>query len=206
MISLLALSLLLTAPADTAAAAVKAALVVQGARAEVLEIRLVPGHACSVERAEALRSISGSGEVPLRLAGSGEDGRPCEAYAWARVRVVASGLVLTRAVASGEPLQDVLSQGDVEVRVGHPAPLYELPSGGRAARPLSAGAPLLPSDVRVGPLPGEPITVVVRSGNLELSQTGRALPCARGRACALLPGGRRVEGRPEDGQLVLEAP
>jgi hypothetical protein len=209
MVPLAALSLLLAAaavPATLAERTVSAALAVAGARAEVLEVRVTSGQACPADRAEALRPVTSSGEVALRLAGTGADGRACEGYAWARVRVVASGLVASRAVAQGELLQGAVALGDVELRLGRPPPLTGIPEGSRAARALAAGAPLLRGDVRDGPLPGEPITVLVRTGGLELSRTGRALPCARGRACALLPGGRRVEGRLEDGKLLLEAP
>jgi hypothetical protein len=209
MSPLLALSLLLAAPPSPEALAGRAvsdALAVPGARAELVELRITSGRDCPAARAVALRPVAGSSEVALRLSGVTADGRGCEAWAWARVRVVASGLVVSRAVTGGELLQDAVATGEVELRLGRPPPLGELPAGGRAAHALAPGAPLLPSDVREGPLPGEQITVVVRAGNLELSQLGRALPCTRGRACALLPGGRRVEGRPEGGQLVLEAP
>ncbi len=210
MSPLLALSLISAAaaagPAALAERTVSAALAVPGARAELLELRITTGRACPADRAEALRPVTSSGEVALRLAGTGADGRACQGYAWARIRVVASGLVVSRAVAQGELLQDAVAQGEVELRLGRPPPLTGLQAGSRAARALAAGAPLLPTDVRDGPLPGEPITVLVRTGGLELSRTGRALPCSRGHACALLPGGRRVEGRLEDGKLLLEAP
>ena len=206
MTALLALSILLASPTDLAAEAVNAALAVPGTHAQVLEVQVVTGRACPTSRAETLHKVSSSGEVPLRLEGVGPDGLACQVYAWAKVRVLSKGLSLNRAVAPGEALVDVVTLADVELRQGRPAPLTLLPSGGRAAHALAAGAPLYPDDVRDGPLPGEPITVVVRSGNLELTQTGRAMPCDRGHACALLPGGRRVEGRPEGGQLILEAP
>jgi flagella basal body P-ring formation protein FlgA len=190
---------------DSVSDAIAAALAVPGARAEVRNVRITAGSACRPARAEVLRPVSGSGEIPLRLTGAGPDGRACEAFGWASVRVTATALILSRAVATGEPLQDAVTQGEIELRSGQ-APLAELPAGARAARALAAGAPVLASDVRTGPAPGEPITVLVRAGGLEITQAGRALPCPRGRSCALLPGGRRVEGRFEDGRLVLEVP
>lgn len=193
--------------AGTPAQAVAAALAVHGARAEVGEVRATAGASCPADRVEVLRPVAGSGEVPVRFTGTDPAGRACQGFGWVRVRVTTPGLVASRLVKSGEPLEDAVAPGEVELRTGRPAPLEALPAGARAARTLAAGAPVLPDDVRTGPAPGEPITVLVRlSGGLEITQTGRTLPCARGHACALLPGGRRVEGRLEGGHLLLEAP
>jgi hypothetical protein len=46
----------------------------------------------------------------------------------------------------------------------------------------------------------------MRAGALSVEQSGRAVPCPRGRACAVLPSGRRVEGRLEDGRILVELP
>jgi len=196
----------LALPPDTAVQAVAAALAVPGARAEVVDLRTTSGASCPAVRAEALHPVTGSGSVGLRLTGTGPDGRPCQAFAWARVRVTTEALVTSRPVALGESLQGAVVAAAIELRPGLGEPMAELPAGGRAARALPAGAPLLAGDIRQGPMPGEPITVTVRSGGIEISQVGRALPCDRGRACAVLPGGRRVEGRLEAGRLILEAP
>ena len=211
MSSLLALSLAALAPAAPdvpalAVEAVAAALAIPRARAEVVEVQVTAGRGCPAERAEALRPVTGSGEVPLRLLGAGPDGHACEAFGWARVRVTRSGLVATRALSAGEALEGAVASAEVEVRTGQAPPVAELPDGARAAHALAAGAALRSADLRVGPAPGEPITVVLLADGLELSREGRALPCTPGRACALLPGGRRVEGRYEDGRLLLETP
>jgi hypothetical protein len=193
---------------EAACAAVEAALSVPGARAEVQGMRVASGRGCPAQAVETLRPVTASGEAPLRLYGTLPDGARCEAYAWARVRVLAPALALSRAVAAGDALGAALAPEpvQVEVRTGQPAPLAALPDGGRAARALPAGAALLAADVRTGPLPGEPITVVVRAGSVELAAAARAVGCARGKACAVLPSGRRVEGRLEAGRLVLETP
>lgn len=207
-LTLAALAALGGPPADASAAqAVEAALAVPGARVELVGVRTTSGAACPTDRVEAMRPVTGSGEVPLRFTGTGPDGRACQGFGWARVHVTAAGLVTSRTVKAGEPLDGAVVPGEVELRSGRSAPLSALPRGARAARTLAAGAPVLGDDVRAGPLPGEPVTVVVRiGGGLELAQDGRAVPCARGRACAVLPGGRRVEGRFEDGHLLLESP
>jgi len=217
MVPPLALALVLAVPAADpgacppdaalACAAVRAALVVPGARAQVEAVHLASGRGCAPSAAEALRPVSASGEAPLRFTGKGDRGQGCQAFAWARVRVLAPGLVLTRAVRAGEPLEAAVRPAEVELKAGRSGPLPSVPEGARAARALSPGSPLLSADVLSGPLPGEPVTVLVRAGGgLELSQTGRAIPCGRDRACALLPSGRRVEGRLEGGLLVLEVP
>jgi hypothetical protein len=201
---LLLLPLLLATPAPTPQAAVAAALAAPGARAEVLEVRAAGG-GCAAEGFEATGAVEASGEVALRLAGRDRRGAACTGAAWASVRVLAPALVLSRAVRAGEPLGGVVAVEEREVRAGR-APLATLPPGAVAARPLRAHEPLLAADVRVGPRPGEPVTVLVRAGPLEVERAGRALPCSRELSCALLPGGRRVEGRWERDRIVVEAP
>ncbi len=204
----LLLAALAALPADAPPAqAVAAALAVRDATVEVEDVRVSAGAGCPMARVEALRPVTGSGEVPLRFTGTGADGRTCQGFGWARIHVTTAGLVASRTVRMGEPLEDAVTAGVVELRTGRPPPLAALPRGARAARTLAAGAPVLGDDVREGPLPGEPIAVVIRiGGGLEISQDGRATPCTRGHACAVLPGGRRVEGRLEDGHLLLESP
>jgi len=91
------------------------------------------------------------------------------------------------------------------VRAGH-EPLSALPAGALASRTIAAGAQLESSLLQVGPRPGEVVTVRLQAGALAVEQAGRALPCPRGRACALLPTGRRVEGRLEGGRILVELP
>ena len=193
---------------ERACAAVTAALSLPGARAEVQSVRVSSGQACPSRTVESLRPVAGSGDAPLRMSGSLADGSRCEAYGWARVRVLAPALMLARSVVTGDALAGALAPApaEVEVRAGQAPPLATLPEGGRAARALVAGAALLAADVHAGPLPGEPVTVVVRAGAVELATAGRAIGCPHGKTCAVLPSGRRVEGRLEDGRLVLETP
>ncbi len=186
-----------------ALAAVQAALALPGARAEVLRVDGAPAH-CEVRRAEVPRPVAASGPVALRFSGSDASGRPCEAWAWAEVRLRAPALVTTRPVAIGEPLQGAVATAEREVRPGR-TPLAVLPEGARADRALPAGAVLDEGTLRVGPRPGEPVTVVLRAGALAVEQRGTATSCRRGRACALLPSGRRVEGTWHGGRIELEA-
>jgi hypothetical protein len=207
MLALLALLLAqpgpAAAPADVAGA-IAAALAIPGARAEVGEIR-ASGPACAVERAEALRPVSGTGEVPVRLAGRDPAGAPCERFAWARVRVLAPALRTTRVVRAGEPIAAAVVPAEAEVRAGR-APLAALPAGALAARALRAGDSVFEEDLAHGPPPGAAVEVLVRAGAVELTQVGHAVACARGLACALLPGGRRVEGRYDGTRIIVEAP
>jgi hypothetical protein len=195
---------LLLAAAPTPEAAIAAALRGSGARAEVLEVRTTSG-GCDAESFEAQGRIEASGRVPLRYAGRDRAGRQCAGAAWAHVRVLAPALVVARDVRAGEPLEAAVATAEREVRPGR-APLLSVPPSALAARALHAGELLAPSAVQVGPRPGEAVTVVVRAGPLELERSARAIPCARERACALLPGGRRVEGRWVEGRILLEAP
>jgi flagella basal body P-ring formation protein FlgA len=158
-----------------------------------------------VERAAPPAPVNGSGRFAVRLAGTGRNGVPCEGWGWARVRLLAPALVAARALRAGEPLDGSVSTEEREVAAGR-APLSALPAGAVAGRALAAGQPIGSRDLRVGARPGAPVTVVVRLGTLEIEQPGHAVPCARGRACAVLPSGRRVEGDWRDGRLVVESP
>jgi hypothetical protein len=121
------------------------------------------------------------------------------------VRVFAPALIARRAVPEGAPVEPAVASGEREVAAGRP-PLSSLPPGAVAARDIPAGVPIEPSHLRVGPRPGEPVAVLLRVGDVAVEETGRALPCARARACALLPSGRRVEGRFDGTRILLESP
>ncbi len=77
MTPLLALSLALTltpaapwpAVPQLAGEAIAAALAVPHARAEVLDVQVTTGQGCHAERAETLRPVTGSGQIPLRFMG-----------------------------------------------------------------------------------------------------------------------------------------
>jgi flagella basal body P-ring formation protein FlgA len=201
---------LLLAAAPTPDRAIAAALSAPGSRAEVLAVRAAAA-GCSAESFEATGAVEASGDVPLRIHGRDREGGACEGAAWAAVRVFAPALVVARALREGEPLKGAVELEEREVRLGRPA-VVALPEGAAAARTLRARDALAPADVRVGPRPGEPVAVLVRAGTLELERSARAVPCAReaavreGRACALVPGGRRIEGRFQAGRILVEAP
>jgi len=199
----LALLLAVAAPAPAPVeAALRRALALPGARVAVEGWRPALPDGCALAEAEAAQPISASGAVAVRLRGrSGE--RPCEAWGWAAVRVFQRGAVAARSHRAGEPLEAVA--GEVEVRPGR-APLADLPEGAVAARAIPAGAPVEESAVRHGPLPGAPVAVLLRSGLIAVETSGKAVPCPRGRACALLSSGRRVEGRLEGGRILVEPP
>jgi flagella basal body P-ring formation protein FlgA len=188
-----------------AIAALAAALALPGGRAELVALEPSLPAGCAVASAAAPRPFAASGRVALRLEGTTAAGARCEGWAWARVRVLAPALVVARDVADGAPIAGAAEPQEREVLAGRP-PLATLPPGATASRALAAGTVLEPQHVRVGPRPGEPVAVVVRVGAIEAEQPGRAVACARGRACALLPSGRRVEGVLDGGRLVVESP
>jgi hypothetical protein len=207
-----ALPLLLLLAAPTPEAAVSAALARPSGRIEVLAVRTT-STGCAAESFEVREAIEASGDVPLRLAGRDRHGGACTGAAWASVRVFAPALVTSRALREGEPLEPAVVLAEREVRPSRPT-VAALPEGATASRALRAREALAPGDVRTGPRPGGDVTVVVRAGALEIERAGRALPCPRerdpagreARACALLPGGRKVEGRYRDGRILVEAP
>jgi len=199
-----AISLLLAA-APTPREAVASALALTGAEVELAEVRLSQGAGCAAETWETLKPIDGSGPAGLRFEGHDARGGACQGFAWARVKVLAPAAVTTRALREGEPLEDAVTLAPREVLPGHHA-LGGVPAGAVAGRALPAGTALEPSSIRVGPRLGGPVTVVLQLGSLSVEQPGRAVPCVRDRACALLPSGRRVEGRLVAGRLLVEAP
>jgi hypothetical protein len=202
---LLAAALPLLLAAASPLAAVAGALSVPGARVELDGVRTSSGAGCAAEAWEALRPVEASGAAALRFSGRTSGGEACQGYAWGKVRVLAPAAVTTRALREGEPLDGALTTLEREVLPGRRA-LTAAPAGAAAARRLAAGAVLDENAVRSGPPPGGAVTVVLRTGALSVEQAGRAVACARGRACAVMPSGRRVEGRLENGRLLVEAP
>ncbi|OFX24445.1 MAG: hypothetical protein A2V77_19745 [Anaeromyxobacter sp. RBG_16_69_14] len=194
-------------PADVPAAvraAIAAAVALPGASAEVLELTGALPARCSLTRAEAPRPVSASGRVALHL--FGRDGAErCDGWAWVRVRVSAPSLVTTRAIMEGAALEGAVAAVEREVVAGRP-PVTTLPEGAVADRALAAGVPLDEAHFRIGARPGQAVAVVLRAGALAVEQRGQAIACRRGRACALLPTGRRVEGTWHDGRIQLESP
>jgi len=193
------------APPAPVQSAVAAALTLRGARTEVVELSGGLPAGCVLVRAEVRQPVTASGRLPVHLLGSSESGASCAGWAWARVRVMAPSLVTTRSLLEGAPLGGAVSLTEREVSPGRP-PLPELPEGATAARDLRPGIALDEPDYRVGPRPGEPVTVLLRAGDLTAEQQGQAIACRRGRACALLPSGHRVEGPWHDGRIELESP
>lgn len=186
-------------------AAVAEAIALPGAQAEVLEVAGDLPHGCALCRAEVREPLSASARVPVRLLGRDAAGGGCDAWAWARVRVRAPYLVTTRALEEGDALEGAVATVEREVLPGRP-PLSALPEGAAAARALQAGVPLDEALLRLGARPGETVAVLWRTGALSVEQQARAIACRRGRACALLPSGRRVEGVWHDGRIVLGSP
>ncbi len=211
MPALLLLALMVGAPADAGRAlaerATADAVAIPGARAELLDYRPRLDATCAPTSAAADRRLLGSGQVALRLSGADGRGRPCQGWAWARVKLVASVMAAARAVHRGEPLEGATRLEERELR-SFRQPVFSIPKGAKAAQSLAAGQMLEPDhllDPSV-PEPGQPVAVVLRRGPVDVALEGTAVPCPRGRACAQLPSGRRVEGQLIDRQLVVVIP
>ena len=206
-----ALLLLLAAPAPAAALApapvveaVERAIPVPGTRAEVSDFRPELAAGCTVIRAELPGPLSASGRVPVRLSGTLQAGGPCDGWGWVAVRLVGTVLVASKAVAAGAPLRDAVAPQERELRSGR-APISRLPDDAVAGRAIAAGQVLEERDLRVGPVLGDEVTVVLRLGAVKVEQIGRAVPCSRGRACAQMPSGKRVEGSWQGGRIHVES-
>jgi flagella basal body P-ring formation protein FlgA len=211
MAALLLLALLAGAPAgdgrSLAQSAAADALTVQGARAEILEYLPRIDASCAAASATADRRVSSSGPIALRLSGRDARGRPCQGWAWARVKVVASVMTAARAIRRGEPMEGAARLEERELRSAR-EPLFSLPEGAKAAQSLAAGQMLEPHHLldASSPALGAPIPVVLRRGPVSVALEGTAVPCPRGKACAQLPSGRRVEGQLIERRLVVVIP
>jgi flagella basal body P-ring formation protein FlgA len=94
---------------------------------------------------------------------------------------------------------------DREIKLGRAG--FLPPDGATAARDLPAGTVLRPEHVAgAGLSSGETVKVLVLNGGLVVETQGRVLGCGAGKTCAVLSSGRHVEGRMQDGHLVVELP
>ena len=177
-----------------------------GARATIVEYRETLQAGCSAIGALAVAPPDLSGRLTLRLTGRSEQGRSCDGFASARAELLAPVWVVVRPIAAGAPLGDAIVREERPVQ-GIPGRVNDLTEGAVAARALTPGTILEERLVRSpGPRPGETVPVVLRSGEISITQNGRLTPCLQGRSCATLPTGKRVEGRLVDGRLIVEAP
>lgn len=184
------------------AAALEAALTVPGGRIVAREYRPSGPARCAPLEASVPTAIAGSGRYAVKIAGGG-----CTGWAFVRIEVFAPTAVTTRKLAAGESLDGNISVSELALPPGR-VPFVPAP-GATAARAMPIGRLIVASDVRSAASAlsaGAPVRVVVRSGLVQLEQTGRFVPCGSGRGCAVLPSGKHVEGRLEGTQLIVEAP
>ena len=178
-------------------AALASAVTVPGAR---VESRLgrpserVVRHPARRHPRRGRATLDGSGRIAVKLIGKRGRGDACEVWTWAKVKVWARVPVTQRAVAAGQPLAPAVTYTERGIRAGHvPA---QIAPGAVANRWLPAGRMIEAGQLRAaGPTPGKPIKIVIKSGSLVIEQDGSVVPCVRDRACAVLPSGRRLEGR-----------
>lgn len=200
--------------ADTAEfrAVLSAAVPIAGARAEIVGLDR-PVSACVTTgpgaRIETSRPIEGSGRVAVKLTGARPDGATCDVWAWARVKVFAKVPITRRAVRAGDALEPVAQAEEREIKPGHLPAIWDAvtAAGAVADRSLGAGQLIEADCVRApGLRAGETVKILIVSGALTIEQIGHALPCTRGRSCAVLPSGKRVEGTLVDGRLMVQMP
>jgi hypothetical protein len=179
-------------------AAVDSAVALSGARVVPVSYAPSGGRPCEATSASINRPIDGSGRFAVKLSGSG-----CTAWAWLKVDVWAQVPVTTRLVREGERLDDAVTFVERPVTAGR-APAA-LSAESVAAHPIARGQALYPSDVkRTGGNAGDTVKVLVQSGALVVETSGRIVGCGHDRTCAVLASGKHVEGRLQDGHLVVE--
>jgi hypothetical protein len=202
---LLALSSTPARPASlppAVAAALDAALAVPGGRIVAREYRASGPARCEPGQASVPTPIAGSGRYAIKISGAG-----CTGWAFVQLDVFAPTAVTTHKLAPGDSLDGNTTVTEVALPPGRGA-FFPAP-GATASRVLPAGRLIAAADVRAaGPslAAGAPVRVIVRSGLVQLEQTGRFVPCGSSRACAVLPSGKHLEGRLEGSQLIVEAP
>jgi hypothetical protein len=210
-----AVTLMTATPADSAesasaavVAALEKAISVPGARLDGASEERGPGRGCVAREVTIPRAVDGSGRIPVKVVGTRGGGNRCEAWSWVRVRLVADVAVTRHAVRVGERLADAVAVETREIVSGHsPVTAASLSDGAVASRALVAGAVVEADDATVATArPGDVVKVMIIAGALAIEQSGRAIPCARGRSCAMLPSGKHVEGELVDGRLVVTLP
>jgi flagella basal body P-ring formation protein FlgA len=185
----------------------EAALALPDARLTVRSYRPTSAAAaCAVDDAAVDKQIDGSGRYPVKV-----QGRGCSGWAWADVVVKADVLVTTRALRPGERLAGATTRVEREIRAGRQPLAASAADDGlaqaRTTRPLGRGQVVERSHVQeAGAATAGPVKVVIRAGDLTITQTGRLVSCGRGRACAVMPSGKHLEGTLTGGQLFVEAP
>jgi flagella basal body P-ring formation protein FlgA len=156
---------------------------------------------CKVHRASVSRPIEASGRVAVKVAGE-----HCAGWGWVRLQVWAETAVTIRTVRAGEEIASAVTVIEQEIQAGRTP--FSPPPGSVATHALSSGVRVAPEDVSNSVIvAGDPIKILVVSGAVAVETQGRRISCARGHACAVLPSGRHVEGRIDDGRrLVVEVP
>ncbi|MFM2152326.1 MAG: hypothetical protein RL199_761 [Pseudomonadota bacterium] len=201
------LSPLRTAWADEAPSFIRDALAAglgAGAELVLVEYRPTLPADCRPSEAALTGRLDGSGRGLLRLAGVNGRGAACDGYASVRAQVSVPVWVVQSAVAKGEPVGDRAVKS-MRPRTGAEV-VTDLDPAARSVTALAAGTVLEPRHLARAdaPQPGSDIVVVVSDGPLTVTGKGRVVACGRDRICALMPGGRRVEGAVRDGRLYVE--
>ncbi|HVR61599.1 MAG TPA: SAF domain-containing protein [Polyangia bacterium] len=188
--------------------ALERALSVPGARLDDAQAEGGPVRTCPPREVEVPRAVDGSGRVAIKVIGTRAGGARCEAWSWVRVRVVADVAVTRRALRAGDALAGAVVTETRELVPGRPPADPATLTGAVAAHALPAGAVVEADAATVATArPGEPVKVVLMTTNgLAIEQSGHAVPCVRGRSCAVLPSGKHVEGDLIDGRILVTLP
>ena len=106
----------------------------------------------------------------------------------------------------GEHVADAVASEDRELTLGR-SYVQGLSADAVAADTLDPGLALEARHVQnAGQIPGRPLDVELRLGELVLEARGNAVPCTPDLVCAVLPSGKRVSGHWIDGHLEVVLP
>jgi hypothetical protein len=193
--------------------ALVAATTVPEARLEIVAVDRPSGTCVTTgpdARIEASRPIDGSGRIAVKLVGRRDrGGGACEIWAWVRVRVFAKVPVARRSVRMGEQVAPAVAVVEREIMAGRVPASFEAMVTNKSVAMRSFGVGQLIEAEGVsdaGPRVGDSLEILIVAGSLAIEETGRAIPCARGRTCAVLPSGKHIEGTFVDGRLVVQLP
>jgi flagella basal body P-ring formation protein FlgA len=177
---------------------------VNGSRLEVIDFNFKMKPQCSLVSVQSSQPIVATGRYAIKVMGRSGSGTRCEGWAWANIRVLAKVIIATQRIEPGELISpNSVRTEEREKKTGQKL-VQDIPSNAKASTLLLSGTVLENHHLRIGPAIGESVEVEVRTGQVSVVQTGRVVPCPAGRLCAQLESGKRLEGRYQNGRLVVE--
>lgn len=124
---------------------------------------------------------------------------------FATVKVFARAPVATARIKRGEPLEGKVAMRDVELKAS--VDVATVATGEMATRDIRKGQII---DARMvafeKPAPGQKVAIVMQKGALRIRTAGITQRCPGQAVCARLGSGKNVQGKMQQGTLVVELP